>query len=62
MCAKKKKKKTGTKLLLLYNNTWNHLTVCKKKWPQVRLEMSLTYRVYNFYLFYTYVLRGFGIK
>ena len=25
------KQMTDVKLWLLYNNTWNHLTVCKKK-------------------------------
>ena len=32
------KQMTDVKLLLLYSNTWNHLTVCKKKCAQACLK------------------------
>ena len=50
-------------LLLLLSNTWNHLTVCKKKKrAQIHLKMLSTKYVYESYIFNIYVWRGFGIK
>ena len=39
---------TDVKFLLLYRNTWNHLTVCKN--PQARLKMLSTKCVYKSYI------------
>ena len=53
----------NVKLWLLYNNTWNHLIVCKKT-AQVHLKMLSSKYVNKSYIFDTsiYVLKGFGIK
>ena len=53
---------TDAKLLLLYNNTLNHLTLCQKKWTQAQLKTISTKRVYKSCIFNVYVFRGFGIK
>ena len=53
---------TAVKLLLLQYNTWNHLTVCKKK----KISSGTFKKVINkmclqiIYLIYVYT--GFGIK
>ena len=43
------KQMTDVKLWLLYSNTWNHLTVCKKR-AQARLRMLSTKRFYKSYI------------
>ena len=58
----------GVKLQLLYNNTWNYLTVCKK-------ELIVVYKLYIYIYIYIYLQaqgyispllffweKGFGIK
>ena len=46
---------TDVKLLLLQNNTWNHLLVCKKKQTQIRLKIFFfdvfTNHVYLIYMY-----------
>ena len=49
------KQMTDVKLLLLYNNTWNHLTVWKKEWTQACLKMLSTKCIYKSYIFNIYV-------
>ena len=41
---------TDVKLWLLYRNTWNHLTVCKKR-AQAHLQMISTKCVYGSYIY-----------
>ena len=44
------------KLLLLHSNTWNHLTLFKKKWTQAHLKMLPKDAFTNHtYLIYIYV-------
>ena len=54
------KQKSDVKLLLLKNDTWNNLTVSKKKWAQAHLKMLSTKCVYKSYMFNKYVYTRFG--
>ena len=45
---------TDVKLWLLYSNTWNHLTVCKKR-AQAHLRMLSTKCVYKSYIYLIYI-------
>ena len=48
-------------LLLLYSNTWYHLTVHKKEWIRARLKRYVQY-VHRNSIFYIYVKTDVSIK
>ena len=50
------KQMTKVKLVLLYHNIRNHLTMCKK-WAQARLKMLSTKFVYKSYIQYVCITR-----
>ena len=51
------KQMTDVELWLLYNNTWNYLTVCKKE-----LRLILECYLQNVFTNLIYISKEFGIK
>ena len=50
------------KLLVLDNNTWKHLTVCKHMGSDLFKDITYKLFVCKSYIFNTYIYIGFGIK
>ena len=51
---------TDVKLLLLYSNTWNHLTVCQKKKKEKMSSGSFKNVIYKMCLQIIYIFNIYG--